>query len=408
MSAAVDVAVIGAGPAGLGAAAGAATAGLRVAVFDEYPVPGGRLLGQLYRDGAGWHVGREAAARLVDEVRSTAAVDLSMSASVFGLEAAEGGWRLHAAGRGAVDAAAVVVATGATEVPLPLPGWTLPGVLGVGAAQVLTNVWGVRPGERGIVVGLSPLAFAIAQELSWAGVDLGAIVPAAPGPGRSHLASLPDQWQALFGQRGAAPGWTRPGAALLSRPGIRRAVLPRLPQGGLPVFGTRLRLNVAAEAIEGDDGVTGVRLRRVDGEGRPVGQSWREPADFVLLAAGLRPIADLFRAAGARTESVAALGGEVPVVGPDGETALPGLFAAGNALGVEGARVAEAQGRRAGLGAAALLGRRVPEREISQARSAVDAARRAAPFAFQAGVESGHEAVKALWAQEEANTGHAV
>lgn len=408
MSAGVDVAVVGAGPAGLGAAAAAAAAGLRVAVFDEYPVAGGRLLGQLYRDGAVWHVGRESAARLVDEARRTGAVELCLSTSVYAMEPVEGGWRLYVAGRTPIDAAAVVVATGATEVPLPLPGWTLPGVLGVGAAQVLTNVWGVRPGDRGIVVGLSPLGFAIAQELDWAGVRLASIVPAIGGAGRGHLPALPDQWNALFGQRGAAPAWTRPGAALLSRPGIRRVVMPRLPQGGLPVFGTRLRLNVAAEAIDGDESVTGVRLRRVDGDGRPFGRPWHEAADFVLLAGGLRPIPDLFRAVGVRTETVAALGGEVPVVGPDGETALPGLFAAGNALGVEGSRVAEAQGRRAGLGAAALLGRRVPERETADARAAVEIARRAAPFAFQAGVGSGHEAVAALWAQKEARTGHAV
>lgn len=400
----VDLAVVGAGPAGLGAAVEAARLGLSVRVIDEYPCAGGRLLGQLHRRGGAWQVGRVRAAWLEAQARAAGEVALQLGTGVWALDREGEGdlpWRLFASDRSEpVRARAVVVATGAAEVPLPLPGWTLPGVLAVGAAQTLANVWGVAPGRRGLIVGLSPLAFAIAQELAWAGAAPAAIVPAVGGPGRSHVGDPEAQWQALLRLRAMAPWWARPGAALLAAGGPRRALMPRLPVGGIPLFGTRLRLNVAAEAILAErdgEGVAAVRLRRLDGRGEPVGTAFVQAADCVLLAGGLRPIPDLIVGAGARTAVVAALGGEVAIVDADGETTAPGLFAAGNTLGVEGSAVAEAQGRRAGLAVAARLGRGVPAVCLAAARRAVARARAEAPFAFQPDVAGGHDEVAARW-----------
>lgn len=404
-AAAVDLAVIGAGPAGLGAAAEAAGAGLSVRVMDEYPVAGGRLLGQLHRQGGRWHVGRERAAQLAAEAAATGRVAVDLGTSVWGLDRAgseAAPWRVHRAGRGEpLLARVVVVATGASEVPIPLPGWTLPGVLSVGAAQTLANGWGVSPGRRGLVVGLSPLAFAIAQELAWAGAAPAAVVPAVGGLGRSHIGGPEAQWRALLRLRAMAPWWARPAAALLAQPEARRALMPRLPQSGIALFGSRLRLNVAVEAILGheDEGVSGVRLRRLDGRGEALGAPLVEPVDYVLLAGGLRPVPDMVVAAGGRTAVEAGLGGEVALVDADGETTMPGLFAAGNTLGVEGAAVAEAQGRRAGLAAAARLGRAVAGERLAAARRAVEAARTGAPFAFQPGVAAAHVRVAGLWAE---------
>lgn len=400
-----DLAVIGAGPAGLAAAAEAAARGLRVRVFDEYPIAGGRLVGQLHRRGGTWHVGREEAGRLVAEARAAGA-RIDVGRSVWALEPgrSDDPWRLFVDGAAApFAAAAAVVASGATEVPVALPGWTLTGVLAVGAAQTLANVWGVRPGRRGIVVGLSPLAFAVAQELFYAGAPPLGIVAAAAGPGREHLGPPAAQWQALLRLRSMAPIWARPGAALLAVPGPRRTILPHLPRAGVPLFGTRLRLAVAAEAIldDGAGGVAAVRLRRLDGRGEPVGAPFTEAVDHVLLAGGLRTVPDLFVAAGARTVLVEGLGGEVPVVDRNGETTVPGLFGAGSALGVEGAAVAEAQGRLAGLGAAVRLGRAVSEERLQAQRASVVSARQSAPFAFQPGVEEGHRAVRAAFGNTE-------
>src|SRR5699024_3180921 len=65
-----------------------------------------------------------------------------------------------------------LIATGAAEVAAPMPGWTLPGVMSIGAAQVMTNVHRVKAGEKGIVVGVNVLSAAIARELQLAGIDL--------------------------------------------------------------------------------------------------------------------------------------------------------------------------------------------------------------------------------------------
>src|SRR5699024_12550999 len=71
-----------------------------------------------------------------------------------------------------ITAKNVLIATGAAESAAPIPGWTLPGVMSIGAAQVMTNVHRVQVGEKGIVVGVNVLSAAIARELQLAGADL--------------------------------------------------------------------------------------------------------------------------------------------------------------------------------------------------------------------------------------------
>ena len=172
-----EVLVIGSGPAGLSAANMLGQWNIDTLVLDEYPLAGGRLLGQLYRDGQSWWIGRQVAARLVDDIHDKSSVTLAVGTSVASLEVGDGGFKATlSGGKSDVTAKAVLVATGSAEIPIPLPGWTLPGVMMVGAAQVMANVYQVRPGRRGIIIGLSALAFAVAEELSWAGVDLAGIV----------------------------------------------------------------------------------------------------------------------------------------------------------------------------------------------------------------------------------------
>jgi sarcosine oxidase subunit alpha len=397
-----DVAVVGAGPAGLAAAGVTASRGLTTVVLDEYPLPGGRLLGQLTPTRRGLWVGREQAQLLAQEVKAHAPGSLWMSTSVYAVHREGELWRLWVSGKeGPILARYVVVATGSTEVPLPLPGWTMPGVLTAGAAQTLANVWGISPGRRGLLIGLSPLAFAVALELTWAGVALAGVVPAAPGPTRIHVGSWDDAVAGALRLAHLGPSWARLGATLLALPAARRYMASRLPARGIPLLGTRLRLSVVAEAIVGDDQVQGVRLRRVDPHGMPRGKAWVEPVDFVLLAGGLRPMADLVAAAGARCVLVEELGGEVPLVDPDGATTAPQLFAAGNVLGVEGAAVAAAQGRRAGMAISWREGK-ASRAEVEEAREHVRQARAQAPFAFYPHIQQGHAKVAAMW-QREAN-----
>ncbi len=357
----LDLAVVGAGPAGLSAAAEVARRGLATVVIDEYPLPGGRLLGQLNEeplpDGTvTWWKGIEVARNLVGEV-AQAGARIWNGVQVWGLSPALGtgpdpGWEvfLHGGPTETVLARAVLLATGATERPLPVRNWTLPGAITVGAAQVFTNLHRVRPGKRVLICGVDPLSLTVARELSLAGSEvLGMVLPpAGQFSGQravpravirelSRFSSLAPSWLlSLGGWMGTTDLGSRLGAALYPREGLR-------------VWGIPLMLKQALAGITGKDDVTGAAVVEVDLQGRPrPGTERQMVCDCVALSGGLAPLVELASVAGCRLVP-SGLGGAVPLHGPEMETELPGLYIAGNITGVEGARVAMAQGRIAGL-----------------------------------------------------------
>ncbi len=386
MSAATcDAVVVGAGPAGLAAAGTLTARGHSVLLVDEAPVPGGRLRAQWYRLGSAVWDGRAEVRRLVEGVGAGATWRLGTAVHAVSGTSDEG----FAVDLGAevVRARTVLLATGATEVPLAMPGWTLPGVLAVGAAQTLWRGWHMAPGRRGVIVGINPLGFAVAQELADAGLASLAVVMPPPGLATAHLGSVGEQWDRLLALAAGAPPWAKPVAGLLhGRPGWRRAAMRWFPAQGIRVAGARLQLTRQALALEGADRVEAVRLQRLDAGGEPVGAPWREAVDFVLLAGGLRPLGELLGQVGAAMGHYEGLGGDVPLVTTRLATSRPGVFAAGNTLGIESARVAMAQGGLAGLGMAAHLGDEPPEDAWQRARGAMAAARRQVPFTFQPGL----------------------
>lgn len=147
-----DVIVIGGGPAGLAGAIACAKSGLNVSVVDEFIKPGGRLLGQLHQEPSGeWWNGIKESERLHQEARKLS-VDIRCGVSVYNLEKENQLWNVYT-NHGTLTAPFVLVATGAAEYPIPLPGWTLPGVMSIGAAQVMTNVHRVQVGKKGSLSG---------------------------------------------------------------------------------------------------------------------------------------------------------------------------------------------------------------------------------------------------------------
>lgn len=386
---AYDAVVVGAGPAGLSAARALTLRGHAVLLVDEAPVPGGRLRAQWYRLGSMVWDGVQEVRRLVDEIGGGATWRLGTAVHALAGSASDG--FVVDLGRESAQARAVLVATGATEVPLPVPGWTLPGVLTVGAAQTLWRGWHIPPGSRGVIVGTNPLGFAVAQELADAGLASLAVVMPPGGMATAHLGSVVAQWDRLLALAAGAPPWAKPVAGLLhGRPGWRRAALHFFPPSGIRVPGARLQLTRQALALEGGDRVEAVVLQRLDAGGQPVGGPWREAVDFVLLAGGLRPLGELLGQVGAAMGYYEGLGGDVPLVTSQLATSRPGVFSAGSTLGIESARVAMAQGWLAGLGMAAHLGDVPPDGEWRGARAAIETARRQVPFAFQPGLEAGH------------------
>lgn len=168
-----DVAIVGAGPAGLSAAVAAASQGARVAIVDAQPVAGGQIWRNDVRHGA-----PKAALELRDKVRSAGTMLLSRCEVV----AASGKRLLLNGDDGAstLEYAALVVATGARELLLPFPGWTLPGVTGAGGAQALAKQGAPSQGRRVLVAGSGPLLLASALTLKRHGADVVGIHEQAP------------------------------------------------------------------------------------------------------------------------------------------------------------------------------------------------------------------------------------
>jgi thioredoxin reductase len=366
----VDLLVVGAGPAGLAAAAEAARCGARAAVADEAPAAGGCLRFQFEPGGAGerGRTGADQAARLAREA-ADAGVRTVCGATVWGLFPE---WEAYvspvdpAAGGDLPDVVrsrAAVVATGAFQKPVGIPGWSLPGVLNPGAVLSLVNVHRVLPGRRAAVVGTELLALHAAAGLALAGAEVLGVLAPLPGP------YVPDC--------GFAPAVERAAAR----------------------WGIALVRGRAAAAITGEGRVRGVAVAATDGGASAGAEEEHWDVDLVVLSGGLCPLVNLLAAAGCPLVYIPELGGHVPLCGPDLETPLAGVFAAGSVCGAVGAEAAEAHGRLAGLAAARRLGlidEAAAGRRLRQAHERCAAADAAAP-PFAPDLAAGRRRLAECW-----------
>jgi NADPH-dependent 2,4-dienoyl-CoA reductase/sulfur reductase-like enzyme len=326
-----DLIVIGAGPAGMAAATTGAALGLSTVLLDEQPRPGGQiyrdvttadprvaaLLGPDYTRGAAL---AQALQRCGAEMRHDTLVwDVAPDLTVTGLRDGRA-FQLRAP--------QIVAATGAMERASPIPGWTLPGVMNAGAAQLAMKCAGAVPAGRIVVAGAGPLLLLVACQLVAAGATVAAVVETAPAGRRlAALRHLP----------AALRAWPDLAKGVHMLRALHAAHVPRFARaGGLRVVG---RLH--AEALE------------FSADGRPQ----RVEADTVLLHHGVVPDTQLSRLL--RLDHVwndRQLAWHV-VTNSHGQTSLPGLRMAGDGTAIAGARAAEASGALAALGAAHALGR---------------------------------------------------
>ncbi|WP_226782838.1 FAD-dependent oxidoreductase [Oceaniglobus trochenteri] len=356
-----DLAIVGAGPAGLEAAIAATEVGLTVLVIDERSAPGGQYF-KPPSDGSR-KPGRDRQHRRGDALRDRFAAcgaTLIDRATVWFARGTEDGFVLRFTRDGTetrVTAATAILATGAHERPAPVPGWTAPGVMTIGAAQTLARRYGVAPGKRILIAGQGPLGLQLAVELMEIGADV---------VGVAERSAMP--LQRLIRIAMADPGLAASGAGYLLR--LRRA--------GVPLWRTS---EVTAIGAPGTDGLRDVTLASTGG-----GDIRNQRADAVCMGDGFVPQIELARLLGCPLEP----GGTIARA-PDGATARPGLWVAGDGGGLGGAQAAMAQGRLAGLSAARHLGRDAPEdgatvRRLTRAQrfqaalwSAYSAPTRAAP-----------------------------
>jgi len=317
-----DLVIIGAGPAGMAAAAKAAELGLSVTVLDEQRRAGG----QIYRDvdkvaqargailGKDYTYGTSLTAGLRQD-----AIEHVSGAIVWAIE---DGFRISYTkdGRGAqVAANRVLLATGALERPMPVPGWTLPGVMTAGAGQILLKQSGVLA-RRAVLVGSGPLLYLIAAQMVRAGTPPVAMV---------ETQTRADLLRAMRHFGGALRGWRYllKGLGMLAE--IMRAGVPR-------------HTGATEIAIEGAG-----RAEAVSFKSR--GKRHRIACETVYLHHGVVPNTQAARSLGARHVWNEAQACFVPVVDQWGQSDVPGVFIAGDGAGIGGAHVAEIAGRLSAL-----------------------------------------------------------
>ena len=401
-----DVIIIGAGPAGLSASISCARFGLKALVIDEFMKPGGRLLGQLHQEPTGeWWNGIEESKRLHEEAKSLS-VDIRCGISVYNLDKDESSWYVHT-NIGTLEAPFVLLATGAAEYSIPLPGWTLPGVMSIGAAQVMTNVHRVQVGEKGIIIGANILSFAILNELQLAGIKVEHIVL----PEKSELsqqAGEPEEvLNSLLNAAHLAPSaFLRIGSHFMKYDWIRKAGLTFYPNSGMKINGTPLHLRKAALEIIGTNQVEGVRIANIDTKGNIVtGSEQIYEADFVCIAGGLYPLAELAAVAGCPFRYIPELGGHVPLHSETMETPLAGLFVAGNITGIESGKIAMAQGTVAGLSIAKYASKKrdIVDQQLTRAIQNVHFVRQKAAIQFNPMVDIGRRTMNDLWHKFQTN-----
>jgi NADPH-dependent 2,4-dienoyl-CoA reductase/sulfur reductase-like enzyme len=330
-----ELVVVGGGPAGVSAALTAAGRGLAVTLIDNSPLLGGQI----------WRGTSPEPVRAVSRHRR---VDVEASTSVIRADARDGGGaRLIVrgpAGVRVIEAPAMVLATGASELSLPFPGWDLPGVVTPGAAQALLKAHGVRVGARAVVAGTGPFLWPVAAALARAGVRVAALVEAAPARTGAALAA------GLAGHLALAVQATR--------------YLGAVARARIPVLTGR-----AVVAVHGHDRVESVVVERPDGSRR------RElEVDAACVGWGFVPAVDIARGLGCREVAHAVRPIRTVAVDAAQRTSVPGVLAAGEITGIGGAIMAAAEGTIAGAVAA---GAAPPRRAVAVRRRA---ARSAAAF----------------------------
>ena len=341
-----EVAVIGAGPAGLAAALAAARCGARVALIDEARAPGG----QIWRAGPSDRLAAPTRERIV--AAEERGIELLAGTLVWGarpdrtlLLAPVGEIASHPdpADCWAVRPAAIVLATGAHDRPFPFPGWTLPGILTAGGLQALVKSQGVLPGRRVLLAGAGPFLLPVACTLLDAGAELVALAEA----------TRRRDWLRSAARLRHAPERLVELARYEMR--LARARMPRL-------FG---HVICRAEGRRGDrrhatggERVARAELCPIDAQWRPLPDAPRRSfeVDVVAIGYGFQPNLELARLLGCRL-SFARREGQFVVRRDAGmRTSVDGVFAAGEIGGIGGAELAECEGVLAGVAAARAAG----------------------------------------------------
>ena len=320
-----DVIVIGGGPAGLAAAISARESGAHVLLIEREARLGG-MLKQCIHDGFGLKrfgeklSGPEYAERFMDRFRE---LDIPAKTLTFVTRAQkndDGSFTVETVSREGVRAyaaRALVLSTGCRERTarqVAIHGTRPAGVFTAGTAQHYTNLMGVLPVKKCVILGSGDIGLIMARRLTLEGAEVVGVYEAKPAPS-----------------------------------GLRRNILQCLDDYDIP-----LHLSHTVTRVFGSDRLTGVEISKVDENMKPIpGTAERIDCDGLIVSVGLIPENELAESLGAELDP--RTGGPVS----DGQlmTAVPGIFSCGNALHVNDlVDYVTESGERAGRGAAEFSG----------------------------------------------------
>lgn len=397
----IDIAIIGAGPAGLSAAIACREHNLSVVVVDEFPKAGGRLLGQLHEEPNGeWWNGIKESDILITQAEAMEA-DVRLGVSVHHVENLEDHFVIHTNSEH-ITARKVLIATGAAESAAPIPGWTLPGVMSIGAAQVMTNVHRVQVGEKGIVVGVNVLSAAIARELQLARIDLHSMALPVRNVVSEDQSNPRLVMERLVRIAHLAPSWfIKFGSKFAKSKFVRNLALNFYPKEGIKMWEMPIHLRKAIKEINGTDRVESVTMVDVTPDGDIIRNTEQTiEVDFVCIAGGLYPLGELAAVVGCPFEYSEELGGHVPIHNKAMETPVDGVYVAGNITGIESAKVAREQGNVAGLSIVrGLKADNEVESQLLTAITNVQKTRDEATIQFHPEINEGREKISASFKQ---------
>ena len=299
-----QVVVIGGGPAGLAASIEAAKRGADVLVVDANLKAGGQLFKQIHKFfGSSAHRagtrGIDIGADLVKEAEQLG-VEIWLDALCIGffddkvvaVEIGRDNQEKHVVN---VHAEKVVIACGASENAVRFKGWTLPGVMGAGAAQTMVNVNRVLPGKRMLMIGSGNVGLIVSYQLMQGGADIVALVEAAPKIGGYAVHAA------------------------------------KIARAGVPIYTKH-----TVKEVRGEERVEQAVIAEIDDKFNFIpGTEKTYDVDAVAIAAGLKPLTELTMMFGCKTEFDPVLGGWVPVHNENMETTMEGVYIAGDVTGVE-------------------------------------------------------------------------
>ncbi|VVE27137.1 (2Fe-2S)-binding protein [Pandoraea horticolens] len=319
-----EIVIVGAGPAGIRAAQTLVAAGLHPIVLDENI----RWGGQIYRQppaGAGFTRTKQALygfeAAKANAIHNTMAallpqIDYRPETLVWACDPKQL-HTMHGGREKPVPFTHLIVASGATDRVLPLPGWTLPGVYTLGGAQVALKAQGCAIGDRVVFAGTGPLLYLVAYQYARAGANVAAVLDTS----------------AFASQVKATP-------RLLNQPATFAKGLYYV--GWLRAHGVRIEQGVTLEGVDGTAGVRAIRWQR-DGREHTL------ECSAVGLGFGLRPETQLADLAGCRFVFDELNRCWLPERDAAGRSSQPGIYLAGDGASIAGADAAELAGRRAAL-----------------------------------------------------------